>query len=62
MKALVAALLVAASMLGAGCGARMAVVSTEKTAFVVRQGTFSTDVHRCTAESGKPICTQVEER
>ena len=50
------------AMMSVGCGARMAVVGNEKTAFVVRQGAFGNDIYRCSAESGRPICMQVQEQ
>jgi hypothetical protein len=44
-----------------GCGAGMANVSNEKSAYVVRSGFLGTSMYYCTAESGKPVCTKVSE-
>ena len=45
-----------------GCATRVAVVSQEKNAYVVKQGFFglTSSMYHCKAEA-KPVCTQVEE-
>ena len=46
-----------------GCAARVAVVSQEKTAYVVKTGLFglTSTMFHCKADGAKPVCTQVEE-
>jgi hypothetical protein len=46
-----------------GCAARVAVVSQEKTAYVVKTGLFglTSTMYHCKVEGAKPVCTQVEE-
>ncbi len=44
------------------CGAGMATVSTKGSAYVVRNRAFGSDMYYCTAESGQPVCTEVEEK
>ncbi len=46
-----------------GCAARVAVVSQEKSAYVVKTGLFglTSTMFHCKAEGAKPVCTQVEE-
>lgn len=44
-----------------GCLARTAVVSTEKTAYVVKGSLFGSSMYHCKADGGKPVCQQVEE-
>jgi hypothetical protein len=45
-----------------GCAARVAVVSQEKSAYIVKTSLFglSSTMYHCKAEA-KPVCTQVEE-
>ena len=45
-----------------GCGAGMANVSNEKTAYAVRDGMFGTSMYYCDASSGKPVCKEVAEK
>lgn len=57
---------IAAMTLGAaisGCATRVAVVSTEKSAYVVSTGLFGlvSSMYHCKADTGKPVCTEVEE-
>ncbi|MEO5728999.1 MAG: hypothetical protein ABI134_26040 [Byssovorax sp.] len=46
-----------------GCAARVAVVSQEKSAYVVKTGFFglTSTMFHCKADGAKPVCTQVEE-
>jgi hypothetical protein len=46
-----------------GCAARVAVVSQEKSAYVVKTSLFGlvSNMYHCKADGGKPVCTQVEE-
>jgi hypothetical protein len=46
-----------------GCAARVAVVSQEKTAYVVKTGLFglTSTMYHCKVDGAKPVCTQVEE-
>jgi hypothetical protein len=46
-----------------GCAARVAVVSQEKSAYVVKTGLFglTSSMFHCKADGAKPVCTQVEE-
>lgn len=50
-----------AAVAGAGCSTRVAVVSHEKSAYVVRTESFSSAMYHCKADSGKPVCTRVQE-
>lgn len=43
------------------CSAAMRVVSSEKKAYAVKSSGFGTNMYRCDATSGKPICRKVEE-
>jgi hypothetical protein len=54
---------VVGSLVSAGCGASMSVISHEKQAYVVRQKAlgFSSDMYFCNAAAGKPVCTAVTE-
>jgi hypothetical protein len=46
-----------------GCGARMATVSTEKTAYAVRSGFLGTNMYYCSAANPQqPVCKKVDER
>lgn len=60
MLALAASCLVATA--ATGCGAGMANVSNEKTAYVVRDGMFGTNMYYCSAANGKPTCKEVDEK
>jgi hypothetical protein len=46
-----------------GCAPRVAVVSTEKNAYVVSAGLFGlvSSMYHCKADTGRPVCTEVEE-
>lgn len=44
-----------------GCATRVAVVSNEKSAYVVRADGLTSSMYHCNAESGKPVCTEVAE-
>ncbi len=46
-----------------GCAARVAVVSQEKSAYIVKSSLFGlvSSMYHCKADGGKPVCTQVEE-
>ncbi len=45
-----------------GCGARMAAVSHEKSAYVVRNTMLGTDMYHCSADGSKPVCKKVTEK
>lgn len=50
--------------LTAGCAARMAAVSTQRTAYVVRAGLLGSDIFYCEAQEDadpQPVCSKVEE-
>ncbi len=51
----------ALALFGTGCIAHSAIVSTEKTAYVVSGSFLGTNLYHCTAASGRPVCTQVIE-
>jgi len=50
-----------AALATAGCSTRVAVVSREKSAYVVRSEGPSSNMYHCKVDGGKPICTRVEE-
>lgn len=62
MKTLAFVLMALCTAAAAGCGAGMANVSNAKSAYVVRQGFLGNNMYYCTAASGKPVCSEVQER
>jgi hypothetical protein len=46
-----------------GCSARMAIISHEKQAYVIKERSlgFNSDMYFCDATGGKPVCKKVTE-